>query len=1399
MSRRRLHIPSRIGLPLGALACAAATFLVSDRANAQLGAANVPLPNVMLLLDTSGSFEYMIDGKTPETAGEGGTCCVAGAVGCDVANGYPAGSGESTPNRWGVAVQALTGSILPYYQCASMNRSQQGFYNQYAISTGGGVKAPYDYQYYLPFHRPVSLDQSAGLPGFNCMMTPNALPGALAGGGVGAPLPSATSGTDCSGGPCTALDFPADAIGTYAYLNTGAYASPNSQTVNTLANQCTFSQAPNGALDGASALMRFGLMTFDNDPGPGIGSTYSVASPVPANTVASAFDGQWSYFNGWNLGPGGDTGWPAGCTTTPFFEVGARNPAAPPWEGRMIMFPNQSADTTATVENNQNVQLAIGAMRPYGATPLAGMLDDAEEYFWHDPAGPQVTDQFVQGGCRPQYIVILTDGQPNLDLGVTTTPATPGSCLGAGGKCPYQPAYVTAQNMYGNGSTGADAVTGRSGRSVTTYVIGFAVSQNISGPPGPTIANCSALAKSAGGYATYCPTALPTDAWYPCCQLQQIAAAGQGGNPAAQAYFADTPGDLNAALGAVLGQITKNLTSQTLPVYSPAVTYNTTAGPGSQGATATFLTSFNGATVPWTGDIQRQRIYCTAGVPTPQIVTPYSTTGDDFDWDVQQAVPSGRHFLAYKLPVTADPQGKDPGLTIRPYLPATPDGIAAFGNGGGSSEVGMSPAQITANFDFRTLNTTASSCEDPTLHTFLTPNGCAQVAMQFAMAQPTVSSGDLNFDTIFALTTSRCPAAGVCNPIGAILHSTPSLAPPPSAILRDDSYQAFATALSPSVLVPPNDRRPALYVATTDGLLHAFDTTTGPANNELWSFIPPGVFPNLISNYPSASSILLDGSPITKDVIWERDQGGTTAAWTSAWHTMLVAGFGAGGRGYYALDVTDPRPTFFSAVSNFAAFPPSLTGPHFQWQIASMNPPGGPYTQPELFGPIAATPAITTVYADPTTAGANPKEIGVAILPGGSPGSPYPAAPCSRELVAAAGSYAPATTYNNTDPAFGYRSFVRAWSKTCRGVGSNVPGRSVTIVRLDTGEILAVFARPVTSSPDLPTTLLATRAIAAPFDSPMTGTPIVYPSDVGAIAQQVFIGDADGTLWRLDLTDPNPQNWRAAMFSDSYTSVTDLYNLTDPNHLAYDSEAIAVNPIVTLDRGGNLTIQYATGDQQTYTANYTIPGQPSQLREEINFLYSLKLTSNGAGGAAQAAMNWFLPFRNGERVSGPVAVFDNTFYFATFVPPNPLIGSVCNGGTPKLWGLDFEVPVAGCGAGPVGWQGVSTGCGGNPRDFLPTGFQANPPDANGLPSVNVVIPGVSVAVTPSCTNISAATSDSYTGGMHTTSSGSTTGTYSLMAQIGGVNAHTGSTNTVSKPLLAPNASTLVDSWASLSE
>jgi type IV pilus assembly protein PilY1 len=1397
--RRRSVAGKRLLLGTGAAAIA---FLGGRHAEAQLGSTNTPLPDVLLLVDNSGSFEHMIDGSNPEDAPN--NPIVSNGINlyaeCLAGNAAPPASWADVqgtiPNRWGNMVQALTGSISPAYNCYAMSRNTpppSGFLDQYTINLTGASPAPlpYDFGYYLPYHRPLAWISGSKSSAIYSAYTPGKLPGA-AGGTFGL-----TTTVPGSGGSAT--DWPAGAIGQQQFVFNvpgAAAGSAQGETNYLVPAPQPFSQLNNGAIDGATTLMRFGLMTFDNDPAPGTGIAFGASPYTCANTTASAFGGMWSYYPGWTGSAAlAKTGWPSGCSTG-FFELGARNSAAPPWEGRMVGFPNGNADTNAVSANNSLVQLAINAARPYGGTPTAGLITDAEYYYWGDPTGPAGpgVDPYAALGCRNQYIILLTDGTPNEDLRPQCGTNAHGS---GGGNCPYDLAQNTAASLYGNGTTGADAFTGIGGPSVTTYVIGFAVSQ-ISGTVEFGIAGCEQLATS-GQFAQVCNTATGANAYlganlgssqYPqyqaCCALQQIALAGSGGQTGA--FFADTPADLNAAIGAVLGAIGKRVATRTLPAFATSSSYTT--GNGSE---SLFLASFNAAAIPWRGDVSMEQLTCTVSGSGYAITQTSNLPGDDFQANLATLGPSGvgRNILVYGPPdgsLLVPPVLTTSGLTIRPFanqasswiglgdglgtfgISASPGGeVGSFGTGGTNpityNQFGSS---VTAPHAF---NITNLSCQDPVNRSYLTAADCTTVALDFAMAQQALNPG-IASDPSFGIDAWTGGAPGrtstigprVLNPIGGILHSTPAVSSAPTALLRDDSYQAFANDVKQFSPV----RDPVLYVATTDGLLHAFDTVNTTANegspsptigvpggtignNELWAFIPPGVLPNLLSEFYDASSIILDGAPVVRDMVWDRFTGGSkscpSASTDQCWHTMLVAGFGGGGRGYYALDVTDPRPKNFKAYTT-ASFPTAATGalaqqgPHFQWQLASMQPVG---TGAELFGKQSVTPALATILYDPAcgTPPCNPHEVGVAILPGGLDGSPTGGA-CQRAIKKSPGNY-----LNGSDLFDGAthatRPSVRQWAQKCfasdPGLGSStVAGRSVTIVRVDTGQVLAVFARNTADSMDVPNVasfLSAGVLINAPFDSPMTGTPVIYPAELGADAQRVFIGDADGTLWRLDLSSPNPAKWQASIFVDPYSTTFEGIPQSVP-----DSQPISVNPVVALNDLGDVTVEFATGDTSSFTSTYSIPGDTSGITYPVtNYVVAAQETPTALlgtyPGGTIAQLNWYLKLSNGERVSGPMVVFNNTLYFATFAPP---LAAACSGGDPRIWGLDFtQLWTGACpllpGAPTTDLCPTALGFGGIPRDFLlqsPSGVYTDPPDASGASTRGIVIPGLTVTYSPAC-------------------------------------------------------------------
>jgi type IV pilus assembly protein PilY1 len=126
--------------------------------------------------------------------------------------------------------------------------------------------------------------------------------------------------------------------------------------------------------------------------------------------------------------------------------------------------------------------------------------------------------------------------------------------------------------------------------------------------------------------------------------------------------------------------------------------------------------------------------------------------------------------------------------------------------------------------------------------------------------------------------------------LGDIIDGKPVYVRLPPFNYSDNNYAAFKT--SATVTARPG----TVYVGANDGMLHAFDSATG---TEDWAYIPSFVLPNLKAlagdNYPTAHQYYVDGSPVVGDV------------WTgSAWRTILVGGLNAGGKGYYALDITDP-------------------------------------------------------------------------------------------------------------------------------------------------------------------------------------------------------------------------------------------------------------------------------------------------------------------------------------------------------------------------------------------------------------------------------------------------------------------------------------------------------------
>ena len=93
-------------------------------------------------------------------------------------------------------------------------------------------------------------------------------------------------------------------------------------------------------------------------------------------------------------------------------------------------------------------------------------------------------------------------------------------------------------------------------------------------------------------------------------------------------------------------------------------------------------------------------------------------------------------------------------------------------------------------------------------------------------------------------------------------------------------------------------RAPTIYLGAADGMLHAFDASASAAGGgERWAYVPFTLYPVLgkISARNHVLQPMVDGTPLQRDVFID-----------GRWRTILVGGLRLGGRGVYALDITDP-------------------------------------------------------------------------------------------------------------------------------------------------------------------------------------------------------------------------------------------------------------------------------------------------------------------------------------------------------------------------------------------------------------------------------------------------------------------------------------------------------------
>jgi type IV pilus assembly protein PilY1 len=145
--------------------------------------------------------------------------------------------------------------------------------------------------------------------------------------------------------------------------------------------------------------------------------------------------------------------------------------------------------------------------------------------------------------------------------------------------------------------------------------------------------------------------------------------------------------------------------------------------------------------------------------------------------------------------------------------------------------------------------------------------------------------------------------------LGDIVHSSPIYVGPPSTRYPDNiestPYRDFVSAYA--------TRTGMTYVGSNDGMLHAFNDT----GVELFAYIPSMLFStgngeglHHLTEAGYQHRYFVDLSATVTDAFVDTGSG------TADWHSVLVGALRGGGKGVFAIDVTDPAS--FTSASNVA-------------------------------------------------------------------------------------------------------------------------------------------------------------------------------------------------------------------------------------------------------------------------------------------------------------------------------------------------------------------------------------------------------------------------------------------------------------------------------------------------
>jgi len=463
--------------------------------------------------------------------------------------------------------------------------------------------------------------------------------------------------------------------------------------------------------------------------------------------------------------------------------------------------------------------------------------------------------------------------------------------------------------------------------------------------------------------------------------------------------------------------------------------------------------------------------------------------------------------------------------------------------------------------------------------------------------------------------------------LGDIFHSSPLRIHLPNYFYVDQGYDQFYREI--------RGRSSLVYAGANDGMLHIFadsiNSQGGRGGEEIAGIIPLNLLPKL-QNLLIKHDYFVDADPVAADVWFPESSDDSVKQWDE-WHTVLIACQGEGGRSFTTLDVTDPLNETLhpsnSIVFLFNAIQSDLLR--------------------DTLGYTLSTPAIHKVGVNWSGHPNRTIDRFYAFMGGGM--WPDPMNIHLLDSIFSGGG-----VKGNVIVSFDI------WNSRENGINGNVN------LIPPTGRDASFMNVPFPASPYI----------------------ININPEVGNRFDLLFIPDAMGQLWLVDLRIPDPSRWKAeCIFRPEFPSSSDsseLYNW----HPAYYKPLVWKDPVY-----GNYWIAYGTGNRSDvfspsedrfYALKYS-----RQVIEDTTI--TIPVYSEGdlgvPGNPTYAGWMYELEHMN-EKVVTPAIYYMDSLRFFTFSPGDETDISpcgICETGEARSYTFDIRTG----GIEVIG--GIATGAG----------------------------------------------------------------------------------------------------------